>query len=92
MADVEIHLNTRLAAEEDDIKKTIDYIEIYEITHDIITRNSYKLVETIAERIAERILEQYDVSRVSVSIRKLKPAIQGVLDYIEIKICRERSE
>jgi len=87
--DVSLHLDIKSAADADDIGKTIDYTEIYEIAREVITKNSFKLIETLAERIAENILSRYVVKKVDVSVRKLKPAIQGIMDYVEISISRE---
>lgn len=92
MADVELHLMRTKIPSEDDISKTVDYIEIFDIAREIIENQSFKLIETIAEKIAGAILEKYDIISVDVSVRKLKPAIQGVMDYAEIKISRKRVE
>lgn len=87
--DVEIEIDIREAGETDDIQKTIDYTQVYEITREIITKHSYKLIESVAEKIAENILKEYQVVRTDVSVRKLKPAIQGIMDYVEISISRK---
>ncbi|MFC1477422.1 dihydroneopterin aldolase [candidate division KSB1 bacterium] len=88
--DVSLHLNIVNASHSDDIAETIDYTEVHEIAREIITKTNFKLIETIAERIAERILDHYAVSRVDVAVRKLKPAIRGIMDHVEIKISREK--
>jgi len=88
--DVELYLDIQDAALNDDFSKTIDYTKIYEIGREVITKNNFKLIETIAERIAGIILSDYDIFRVDVSVRKLKPAIQGIMDYVEILISREK--
>ena len=90
MADIELHLKRTKIPPEDDISKTVDYIEIFDIARDIIENHSYKLIETIAEKIACEVLDKYDVVSIDVSVRKLKPAIQGVMDFAEIKISRKR--
>ena len=88
--DVEIFFDIREASQSDDFSKTIDYAEIYEIAREIITKNSFKLIESMAERIAAKILAQYNIQKVNVSVRKLKPAIQGIMDHVEITISRTK--
>ena len=89
-ADVHIYCDTRKASGSDSIKKTIDYSELYEITREVIEKSSYKLLETIAANIAEKILKRFEIFEVEVAVRKLKPAIHGVFDYVEVRINRKK--
>ena len=90
-ADVRVYLDVRIASKSDSIRKTIDYREIFRIAQEVIECNSYKLLETIAENIASEILNVYKIFTVDVTIRKLKPAVAGVVDFVEIKISRKKS-
>ena len=91
-ADVRIYLDTRKAAKNDNIRKTIDYRGIYNIAQEVIERNSYKLLETIAEKIAKKVLKEFDIMSVDVTIRKLKPSLSGVVDFVEITISRKKKK
>jgi len=91
-ADVRIYLDTRKAAKSDSIRKTIDYRGIYDIAQEVIERNSYKLLETIAEKIAKKVLTAFDIMSVDVTIRKLKPSLSGVVDFVEITISRKKKK
>ncbi|KPK96383.1 hypothetical protein AMJ80_00360 [bacterium SM23_31] len=91
-ADINIYLDTRKAAKSDSIRKTIDYSGIFDIAQEVIERNSYKLLETIAEKIARKILEMFDIISVDVTIRKLKPSLRGVVDFVEITISRKKKK
>ena len=49
----------------------------------------HKLVEALAERIADAILSGFLVDWVTVTVRKAKP-IAGVLDWGGVRITRRR--
>ncbi len=89
-ADLELWLDTSKAAKNDDLTLTVDYQKAFEIVNEIITERSYRLIETIAERVAERILLSFEIAGVSVRLRKIKPPMNGILDHVEISIEREK--
>ena len=88
--DVKIYTSTRAAGKKDNIKRTIDYREIYIVVKEIIEQNSYRLIETIAERIADKILSSYAIHAVEVAVRKLHPPLHGIVDYVEVIIHRKK--
>ena len=90
--DAVLYTDVKEAAEADDFSLTIDYSEIYETARQVITKHRFKLIETIAEKIAHNILAAYDINKVEISVRKLKPAIRGVMDYVEVTISRKKNE
>jgi len=89
-ADLELILDTSKAAENDDLTHTVDYQKAFEIVNEIITEESFRLIETIADRISKRILDSFNICAVTVRLRKIKPPMNGILDYVEICINREK--
>src|SRR3989344_1880212 len=69
---LEIKIETDLSGEfkSDDIKDTFDYRPVLKIARRIVEKESYSLIETIAEKIAGEILVDSHVRRVSVSVAK----------------------
>jgi dihydroneopterin aldolase len=90
--DIEIGCDLREAAVSDDLKKTIDYRAIYSIAKDAFENYKFKLLETVAERIAHQVLESHPVSSVLIRVRKPHVPLKGFLDHIEIEIRRNRSD
>ena len=53
--DVEIHLDLRPAGLADDLSKTVDYRDVFEICRSVIEGPSRLLIEALAEQIAEAV-------------------------------------
>ena len=90
--DIEVTCDLRPAAEDDELKSTVDYRKIYSIAKDAFENYKFKLLETVAERIAKQILETQDVSSVLIRVRKPHVPLNGFLDHIEIEILRKRDD
>ena len=69
--DVEMRTDIRAAAEVDDLSKTVDYAVVSEDIVKLAKENQAELIETVAEKVAERILTHYAVNSVQISLRKL---------------------
>jgi dihydroneopterin aldolase len=71
---------------EDKIVNTIDYEKLYKIVADQMNQTR-KLIETVAQSIADDIKVQYPfVAKIQVSMKKLNPPLEGRVDYSEIVI------
>ncbi len=87
--DIEVERDLAAAGRSDSIRQTIHYKRIFEIAEDVAGNQEHKLVEALGQRIAETVLEKFQVDAVTVTVRKPKP-IAGVLEYAGIRIRRER--
>ncbi len=88
--DVEIGCDLRQAAQNDDLKKTLDYRAVYQIAKESFENNKFKLIETVAERMAKKILLLPDIYNVMIRVRKPHVPLNGLLDYVEVEINREK--
>ncbi|MFL5779451.1 MAG: dihydroneopterin aldolase [Chloroflexota bacterium] len=86
--DVELVMDLRPAALEDDLALSVDYGAVYDLVRRIVESTSYRLLEALAEAISHEILVGFPVSEVAVRVRK--PAVQlgGPLDYAGVEIHR----
>lgn len=89
--DVELLTNLQPAGVDDDIDKTVDYAQVYEICRELVEATNFKLLEAIAEGIAHEILTAMPVAEVGVRVRKLQVPLDGRLDYAGVEIWRTRS-
>ena len=80
-----------IAARTDDLEETVNYRAIYEIAKDTFENYKFKLIESVAERIAAKILDQTEVHNVLVRVRKPHVPLNGLLDHVEVEIYRERN-
>ena len=86
--DIRIRYPFRRAADRDNLDKAIDYQQVYAVVEHMITQQKYHLIETLAEHIADRIANRFDVDEVTVVLRKNKVPINAVLDYVEVEVTR----
>ena len=83
--DVEITKSFSQLASADDINLTINYDSIFSLVNNLVTNSKYNLIETLAEKISNKILSDYDINKVVVRVRKPKVQINGILDTVEVE-------
>ena len=89
--DVELHLDLRPAGLSDDLDRTVDYREVFEICRSVIEGPSRDLIEALAERIADRVLERAGskgATEVVVRVRKPQVPLPGQLDHASVEVAR----
>ena len=81
-----------MAAEDDDLSKTIHYGEVYDIVADITLHNSFDLIEKLAYTIIHRLLYTYP-ALMAVTVRVDKPEAPGTTCKFPaaVELRRERS-
>lgn len=85
---VELYLDTREAATTDNIEDTTDVGKVYNCILDIVTGESRNLLETIAEAIADALLERFDIEAVRVRFSKDRVPLPGPANGYEVEILR----
>lgn len=89
-ADVTLFLDTRKAARDDDLDRTVDYGLIAQDVTDILSGPPVNLIETVAEQIAAAVLERDLVLAVEVRIHKPQAPIPVPFDDVVVVIHRDR--
>ena len=85
--DVELQTDFSSAAADDSLAHTVDYGEVYALIQGILTKQNIRLIETIASRIAEHLLDRFQgVSAVTVRVRKPGAPVRGIIDYVEAEV------
>jgi len=86
-----LFVDLRNAGITDDLAKTIDYGEICRVIKTFIKRNSFNLIETMAERLAERLLiDNPSLQSIWLEIRKPNAPIPMSLESVSVEIERGR--
>jgi dihydroneopterin aldolase len=91
--DVEVHLDLRPAGLADDLAATVDYGDVFEICRAIVEGPGRRLIESIAEAIAQDVLERSaaaGATEVVVRVRKPKAPLPGQFDDASVEIVRRR--
>lgn len=91
--DVTLCLSLQQAGLTDNLSKTVNYAEVYEACKQIVEGTPVKLIETIAETIAARLLEQFSaVQECTIQVIKPDPPIPGHYTHVAVEITRGRGE
>lgn len=86
IVNLEIDVDFSEAAINDELKGTIDYSKVNNIIREEMTIKS-KLVENVAHRIANCILETFpNIEGGTLSIAKKNPPVQGEMESVEVVI------
>ncbi len=72
----------------DDPELGFNPLDAYTMIKDIVEEEEFQLIEVLADRIAEQILDVYDLDRVVVRVRRPFIPVGGPLDYLEAEITR----
>ena len=88
---VEIYFDMTEAGTTDNIAATIDYAAVYAIISTHMNDRCYGLIEAIAHNVATSLLYSYEkVKEVVVEVRKTRPPIIGLLDFMSATVVRRK--
>ena len=89
--DIELNLNLEKAGKTDDINETVDYPQVLFDVEKIVGGTPRKLIETVAEEIAETLLKNYPCVE-SLKVVLHKPNAPLLVRYAEaaVEISRRR--
>ncbi|AGB40473.1 dihydroneopterin aldolase [Halobacteroides halobius DSM 5150] len=90
--DLELKCDLKEAGSTDQLKKSVNYAQVYQLVADICQNQQYKLLEALAENIAKNILQDfYLVEEILVKVKKPEAPIKGIFNYVAVEIERSRS-
>ncbi|MBT5872828.1 MAG: dihydroneopterin aldolase [Candidatus Latescibacteria bacterium] len=88
--EVDVELQTDLISPglTDQLARTINYVEIYQLVAKIVAGPSFHLIEALAECIAAKVLSDFPVSSAVIRIRKPEVEMPGPVETVEVEISR----
>jgi len=86
--DLEMAADIRRAAASDDLADTLNYKAVAKRLIDFVGHSDFQLVETLAERVAELVLQEFDVPWLRLRVNK-QGAVRGARD---VGVIIERGE
>ncbi len=91
VVDLEVRRDLRPAGLSDNLDDTVSYAALYRVVKEVVEGPSRNLLESVAETIAQRVLDGYDVDAVRVKVMKPEAPIKGsVLQHAAVEVFRER--
>ena len=89
--DLTLAVDLKVASQSDAIADTVNYAEITDLVVEEITSNPVNLIEKLAARIAERVLNQHlKVQSVTVTVHKPQAPVAAQLKDIAVVVTRSR--
>lgn len=89
--DLELSTDLQPAGQTDRLDLSVSYADVFDTVADIMTGRSHNLLESLAETIAQRVLQHYAaVAGVKVTIKKPGAPIKGNFAYMAVEITRQR--
>ena len=90
LVDIEVDCANDKSTETDRIQDTIDYAEIVNRVIEIGTQYHFCLVEALAERITQSLLDEFPVLALKIWLRKTHPPLTATIDSVGIRLNRVR--
>jgi dihydroneopterin aldolase/2-amino-4-hydroxy-6-hydroxymethyldihydropteridine diphosphokinase len=88
--DVTVHLDTRDAATHDRLEATVDYGALAARIHDVVEAESWALIERVAQRVADVVLDSPLCEAVDVTVHKPHAPIGLAFEDVAVRISRSR--
>ncbi len=89
--DVKVKVDIQQAAKTDSLHDTIDVRDVYNNVRGIVVDQRFYLIETVSQRIADCLLQNYEIDEVTVRVRKPFAPLGGLANGTQIEITRKRS-
>lgn len=87
--DVALEIDVSEAGRSDRLEDTLDYRLAYERVREVLEGDGRQLIESLAQRAAERLLTLERVQRATVTVRK-RPPLPGVTGTAGVEVTRSR--
>ncbi len=88
--DLLVEADLRAAAAVDDLGAALDYGRLVEEARHVVATEHFRLLESLAEAVCERLLVDRRALSVTVSLRKLRPPLAADVSTVGVRVTRSR--
>lgn len=93
VVDLTADLDLRVAGKTDRLEDTVSYSHIYRTVRTVMEGEPRNLLESAAQAIADRVLAEFPVLAVSVTVKKPNPPVRGSsIELAAVQIHRTRKQ
>lgn len=89
--ELELEVDLRAAGKSDRLAHTVDYGQIYRTVEELAGQTEHRLVEGLAEHIAQTLLASFPLEACVVTVRKPTP-VAGALRHAGVRIRRAKTD
>ena len=90
LIDLGLEVDLARAGATDELDRTVDYGSVAQQVHDVVAGERWDLIERVAQRIAETVLEHELVEEVTVTVHKPGAPIEVPFGDVAVTIVRSR--
>ncbi len=90
LVDIELEYDAARAVEADDLGEAVDYDSLAVEVHELVTRERYDLIETLAARIGEHVMGMTPASRLLVRVSKPRAPMSRKVGGVAVEMVFER--
>jgi len=90
--DCELEVDLADAGKSDQLTDTVDYEQVYTLIRETVEGTAFSLLEGLAGTLATKILDKFEVYRVTLRVRKMNPPIAGHIKFIEVELTRSQGD
>jgi dihydroneopterin aldolase len=83
--DMELEFDFDSAIQSDDLKDTVNFEAVYQKVYHIFSSYKFTLLETLADRIAVEILQNFPINSILIRVRKPNVPLNGFMDNVEVE-------
>jgi dihydroneopterin aldolase len=87
--DLKIQTDTRPAATSEDLSKAVNYSQVVAVVLELVSSRPFKLIETMAEQIADVVLAIDGATAATVKVSK--PGASRIAKNVAVEITRHRT-
>lgn len=89
--DLDLYYDAKAAILKDDVNAAVNYEEAMFCISEVISNESYNLIETVANEILNSVMERFSfLYKANVRVRKLNPPLKRIVDNVEVEQSIER--
>lgn len=90
--DIEFNFDFTKACMTDSLEDTVNYERVYAKVMETVDTNRFNLLETLADAICRAVLDNFPVSSVKTTIRKLTLPFPNSLSHVDVVVERRARE
>lgn len=91
LADLELTCSVEDAIHSDSLAKTVDYAHVVQRVIDVGTANANTLIERLTDQIAQTLLLEFPIQRLTIWLRKAAPPLPDVSGSVGVRLTYPRT-
>lgn len=88
--DADLYLDCTAAGVSDDLGRALDYTAVHDRIRDLVTSQSFQLIEALAHHLCLGLLDEFPVEKVGVTVHKPHPPLRDFTGEVSVTLERDR--